>query len=58
LKRTYDNCKYIKKIGEPGRDSNGKCLGFARSEYDDEPIDVCKYCKCQTSYGEIKIEEI
>lgn len=39
-KRTPDNCKYIRRCGEPGRDSNGKCMGFSRAG-DDEPIEAC-----------------
>lgn len=44
-KRTPGNCKYIKRCGEPGKDGNGKCLGFARSGIDDEPCRPCKQCK-------------
>lgn len=41
-KRTPENCGIIKKWGEPGRDGNGLCMGFARSEIDDEPCEPCK----------------
>ena len=50
-KRTPDNCKYIKCHGEPGRDSNGKCMGFSRAG-DDEPIEVCKRCVYCTAHEE------
>lgn len=49
--RTTDNCKYIKRCGEPGRDSNGKCMGFSRVG-DDEPIEVCKRCVYCTVHEE------
>lgn len=49
--RTPDNCKYIKRCGEPGRDSNGKCMGFSRAG-DDEPIEVCKRCVYCTAHEE------
>lgn len=44
-KKTPENCKYIKRCGEPGKDANGMCMGFGRSETDDEPCEVCKRCK-------------
>ena len=50
-KRTPDNCKYIRRCGEPGRDSNGKCMGFSRAG-DDEPIEACKWCEYCTSHNE------
>ena len=28
----------------------GKCLGYGRSEHDDEPCDECKQCPKQSSY--------
>ncbi len=51
-KRTPDNCGIIKRIGEPGRDGNGKCMGFGRADGDDEPCEPCKKCKYCTSYEE------
>lgn len=51
-KRTSDNCRLIKEHGEPGKDGNGKCLGFAKSNFDDEPIEACKRCRCCTSVNE------
>lgn len=49
-KRTPDNCKYIKKCGEPGKDGLGKCLGFAKSDTDDEPAEPCKRCRHNSSF--------
>lgn len=49
-KRTHENCKYIKRCGEPGKDGDGKCLGFARSDTDDEPVEPCKKCKHNSTY--------
>lgn len=54
-KRTLENCGIIKKWGEPGRDSNDLCMGFSRSEIDDEPCEPCKKCKYCTSNEEIKV---
>lgn len=54
-KRTPENCGIIKKWGESGRDGNGLCMGFARSEIDDEPCEPCKKCKYCTSNEEIKV---
>ena len=51
MKRTIENCTMIKKHGEPEH-RNNKCLGFGKSEYDDEPCEVCKRCKLNTSYEE------
>ena len=51
-KRTPDNCKYIKRHGEPGKYGAGKCLGFAKSETDDEPAEPCKRCKYNSAYEE------
>lgn len=50
--RTPDNCKYIRCCGEPGRDSNGKCMGFSRVGGDDEPIEACKRCVYCTAHEE------
>ena len=43
-------CK--KKFGEAGRDGNGMCMGFSRSEIDDEPCEICKKCKLYTGNDE------
>lgn len=32
--------------------AGGKCCGYGKSETDDEPIDYCKICPKQASYGE------
>lgn len=32
--------------------SGGKCCGYGKSENNDEPIDACKICPKQASYGE------
>ncbi len=50
--RTPYNCGIIKRIGEPGEDGNGKCMGFGRAQNDDEPFEPCKKCKYCTSYEE------
>ena len=44
-KRTPENCSLIKRMGEPGTDANGKCMGFGREEADDEPCEPCKRCR-------------
>ena len=31
--------------------AGGKCCGYGKAENDDEPIDVCKVCPKQASYG-------
>lgn len=54
-KRTPQNCGIIKKLGEPGKDGNGLCMGFAKSKTDDEPIEACKICKYCTSNESIRI---
>lgn len=46
------HCEIIKQKGDPGTDGNGKCMGFGRSEEDDEPCQPCKRCKHCTSYEE------
>lgn len=52
MKRTYENCSIQRRFGIAGKDGNGKCMGFARSETDDEPCEACKKCKLCTSYVE------
>ncbi len=44
------HCEIINREGDPGIDGNGKCMGFGRSEEDDEPCQPCKRCKHCTSY--------
>lgn len=40
------DCESAEKQGD-------KCLGYGKSEYDDEPCDICKVCSNQSSYGAI-----
>ena len=47
-----ENCSLQKKIGEAGKDGNGMCMGFSRSEIDDEPCEICKKCKLYTGNDE------
>jgi len=49
MKRTLYNCFLIKKFGKPTQ-IDGKCQGFARSEYDDEPCERCKECELNEHY--------
>lgn len=37
-------------IGRP-RQYDGKCEGYAKSDYDDEPCERCKNCELNTMYG-------
>lgn len=48
MKRTYENCSLQKRVGEAGKDGNGMCMGFGKSEIDDEPCEICKMCKLYT----------
>lgn len=57
MKRTPDNCRYIKRCGEPGKDANGMCMGFGISDIDDEPCETCKKCRCCTSYENQELVE-
>lgn len=61
MKRTLDNCSLIKKcvrkgIGEPEQ-RNGSCLGYQKSENDDEPCNECKCCTLNISYEKDGAEE-
>ena len=54
-KRTIENCSVIKRglalgIGKPYVESNGKCVGYSHSDDDDEPHDLCKNCRLNSSY--------
>ena len=52
-KRTIENCRHKKHGGtetEKDDDGNIRCLGFGKSEEDDEPTDFCKRCKLCASY--------
>lgn len=55
MKRTYDNCLLNKKVARTGvgyaEKQGNKCLGFARSEYDDEPCATCNKCKLNVWYN-------
>jgi hypothetical protein len=44
MKRTLQNCKLVQKYGEPKQYDN-RCEGFGRSDFDDEPCNICKKCK-------------
>lgn len=55
--RTPQNCKIADKIydrDDPERYENGKCVGVRKAVgYDsDEPIEICKECKCCVCYEE------
>ncbi len=39
-------------MGEPGKDGNGKCMGFTRNFTDDEPCEICKKCEWCTAREE------
>lgn len=41
--RTLDNCELVVKFGKPIQ-YNRYCYGFAKSEIDDEPPEICKEC--------------
>ena len=41
------------RMGEPGKDGNGKCMGFTRNfPQDDEPCEICKKCEWCTAREE------
>lgn len=46
--RTLGNCKLIKEYGKPEID-NGKCIGLG-TKNDDEPCEICKSCKLNSTY--------
>lgn len=58
MRRTLENCYLIKQciklgIGEPRQLKDlDKCEGYCKSEYDDEPCEVCKTCKLCISADE------
>lgn len=39
---TPNSCRLIREMGEPGKDENGKCMGFSKSSADDKPCEICK----------------
>ena len=43
--RPKPDCESAERCGD-------KCCGYGKSDFDDEPIDVCKDCEKQASYGE------
>ena len=51
-KRTLENCSLIKKMGGYPEQTETECLGFGRSEIDDEPCEICKKCKLYMGYYE------
>ena len=44
--------KIIQSCKNAERDFNGKCLGYQKSDIDDEPADMCMECKENSSYEE------
>lgn len=50
--KTPNSCRLIREMGEPGKDGNGKCMGFTRSFTDDEPCEICKKCEWCTAREE------
>ncbi len=50
--RTLSNCSLITKMKIKPQQKNGKCEGFAKSEYDDEPCEICKECRLNEFYEE------
>jgi hypothetical protein len=49
-KRTLEHCGLITKMQENPRQLNGKCEGFQKSTFDDEPCEICKKCKLHIYY--------
>lgn len=43
--KTIKNCSLIKKMRIKPYEANGKCEGFQKSEFDDEPCEICKHCR-------------
>lgn len=52
LDKTPNSCRLIREMGEPGKDGNGKCMGFTRNFTDDEPCEICKKCEWCTAREE------
>ena len=61
MKRTPDNCTYIKKhlstsspidtgFVNPYKTAGGKCEGLQQAHDDDEPADTCKKCELHYLY--------
>lgn len=57
MQRTLTNCALIKKqvksgVGEPEQYYNlNKCLGYARSDNDDENCEQCKRCRLNLNFS-------
>nr|DAZ25633.1 MAG TPA: hypothetical protein [Caudoviricetes sp.] len=56
LRRTLYNCPLIRKMvakgeGEP-KHQDMTCIGYQKSENDNEPCETCKNCKLNYMYGE------
>ena len=48
--RTIENCALIKRIGMKPDTDDGKCVGFGKSEEDDEPCEICQKCVLNNCY--------
>ena len=48
--RTLKNCRLITRYGALPIQYDGVCEGFAKSEWDDEPCEICKKCKLHYLY--------
>lgn len=49
--RTIENCSLVKKMGGAKPDKDGrKCVGFGKSDEDDEPCEICQNCKLNAYY--------
>ena len=61
-KKTIENCKVIKQsfregVGRPEM-IDGKCEGYAISDWDDEPHDSCKECIAGMESEEAWLQEM
>jgi hypothetical protein len=57
MRRTLENCSFANKnerlgIGRPEQ-RKGMCLGYQRSDGDDEPVEICKECCLQEINAEV-----
>lgn len=55
IPNTILRCKLIKRDYENPRNmltNNGKCEGYQKGYYDDEPCELCKKCKVFELYEE------
>lgn len=58
MTRTIYNCSVVQKqvnrgIGKPEQYYNlNKCLGYAKSDNNDEPCEICKRCRLHLSFEE------